>query len=187
MGYSRNFGFRSFENIVRDARSRIPPNSDALWVLGTALVVDTANQGLVRKPTDGEAPHPGCGVLVYEHIQYKGDDPFLVGAVDKDTVPAGEFVQAVRGNGTKIWLRNTDDATTYDGRARTGRTMIVTPGNPAATPPTEDEPTDVATILGSYLTPTADGTWRVGTAANGWLWVEQVTAESGLAECRLTF
>jgi hypothetical protein len=173
MGYSRNFGFRSFENIVRDARSRIPHDSEDTWVLGTALVVDTENQGLVRKPEAGEAPHPGCGVLVYEHIQFKGFDPHMVTGSDLDTVRPGEYVQVVRGNGTKIWLRNTDSKTMYDGASRAAREMI--------------DLGDAETLLGEYLTPTTDGTWEVGSAADGWLWVEQFDAETGLAECRFTF
>lgn len=182
MGYSRNFGFRSFENIVRDGRSRIPRDSEDLWVLGTAVEVDTANQGFVTKPTGG-APSPGCGVLVYEHIQYKGDDPSLVNPNDKDTVPVGEMVQVVRGNGTKIWLKNTDDRPLYDGRPVSGRQMIVGADDGAGG--TTD--VDFSTLVGEYLTPNAEGFWEVGDAATGWLWVEQADADAQLAECRLTF
>ena len=173
MGYTRNFGFRSFENIVRDGRNAIPLDSEATWVIGTAVVVDAANQGKVAKPdagTDPVAPSPAAGVLVYEHIQYKGDDPYLVNPADKDTVPVGEFVQIVRGNGTKIWLKNTEDKPLYDRRNVPGRTMVA-----------------AAAVLGDYLTPDADGFWEVGDAANGWLWIEQVDADTGLFECRLTF
>ena len=183
MGYSRNFGFRSFENIVRGARNAIPRDSEDLWVIGTAVVVDADAQGYVRKPTATEAPHPGCGILVYETIQYKGDDPYLVNPVDKDTVPLGEYVQVVRGNGVKIWLKNTDDRPLYDGRQVTGRDMVFTDESVAT------EGFDIAGVpaLGEYLTPNADGFWEVGTSANGWLWVEQVDADSGLVEARLTF
>lgn len=175
MGYTRNFGFRSFENIVRDGRNAIPLDSEDTWVIGTAVVVDTDNQGKVAKPdtvggTAAVAPNPGCGVLVYEHIQYKGDDPYLVNPADKDTVPVGEYVQLVRGNGTKIWLKNTEDKAKYSGSPVPGRQMV-----------------DPAAVLGDYLTPDADGFWEVGDATNGWLWIEQLDADSGLFECRLTF
>ena len=183
MGYSRNFGFRSFENIVRGARNAIPRDSEDLWVIGTALVVDTDAQGYVRKPTDSEAPHPGCGVLVYEFIQYKGDDPYLVNPADKDEVPAGEYVQVVRGNGVKIWLKNTEDRPLYDGRPVTGRSMVLEESVGGS----GDFDTAVVPAAGAYLTPIDDGFWQVGTAADGWLWVEQADADSGLVEARLTF
>ena len=182
MGYSRNFGFRSFENIVRGARNAIPRDSEDLWVIGTALKVDADAQGYVSKPDKAEAPHPGCGILVYEFIQYKGDDPYLINPADKDEVPLGEYVQVVRGNGVKVWLKNTEDRPLYDGRPVAGRNMIVdaTTGDPLAD--------FAATVtVGAYLTPNASGFWEVGSSANGWLWVEQVDADTQLVEARLTF
>lgn len=175
MGYSRNFGFRSFENIVRMARHRTPDSGDQ-WVIGYGVSVDPANPGRLRLATDGEAPNPGCGILLYEHIQYLGDDPYLVNPADKDTVPLNQYAQVVRGNGVKVWFKNTTDRALYDGRNLGGRALVA--GLSDATP---------TVAVGDYLTPAGDGTWREGTAANGWLYVEQLDAEADLVECRLTF
>lgn len=171
MGYSRNFGFRSFENIVRMARHRTPDSGSQL-VIGSPVEVDPANEGRLRQAGAALVPHPGCGILLYEHIQYQGDDPFLTTASDKDTVPLNSYAQIVRGNGVKVWFKNTEEKTLYDGRTQAARTMVAVGATPS---------------VGEYLTPAGDGTWQEGTAANGWLWIEQADFEGGFFECRLTF
>lgn len=181
MGYTRNFGMRSFENVVRNGRFRIPAaglTADAGQVngevlIGTAVILDPDNPGFVTRPGAAEAPGPHCGLVVYEHIQWKGTDPALTTSRDFETVPNGQYVQVMRGPGTKVWFKNTEDKTLYDGRSQPGRTLVAGLG---ATP---------TVAVGEFLTVTADGTFAEGTATNGWFLVEQVDGD--LVEARFTF
>lgn len=180
MGYTRNFGMRDFTNVVRQGRFRAPTDPvndngavDGLMLIGTAVKIDPAKPGFVRRPNADEVPGPHCGLIVYEHIQWKGTDPALTTPLDFETVPAGQFVQIMRGPGVKVWFKNTETKTLYDGRSQAGRTLVAGLG---ATP---------TVAVGDYLTVTADGTFDEGTADNGWFLVEQV--EGDLVECRFTF
>lgn len=182
MPYTRNFGMRSFENVVRAGRFRVPQTAEAtgagqvggLFLIGTAVRLDDANPGFLTRPGDSEAPSPLCGVVVYEHIQRMGSDPFTTTAQDFEVVPAGQYAQVMRGPGVKVWFKNTEAKTSYDGRAREGRSLV--DGLGGATPSIE---------VGDFLTVNADGTYKEGTAANGWFLVEQVQGD--LVECRFTF
>lgn len=174
MPYGRNFGFRSFENIVRDGRFRVPASGDP-WVIGTAVVVDEDGDKRLRRPTDSETPTQLCGLLVFEHITNRGVDPFLTTPSDFDTVPLNQYAQFVHGIGTKVWFKNTDTKTLYDGRTIESRTLVAGLG---ATP---------TVAAGDFLTADTDGTLKEGTSSNGWLVVEQVDATLGLVECRFTF
>lgn len=173
MSYTRNFGFRSFENIVRDGRHKTPSGSS--WLIGTAVCVDPDNAGDLKRPDAAQDPSQGCGILVYEHIQYQGVDPALTTYSDMETVPPKSYAQMVHGQGSKVWFKNTSDKDLYDGRTQTGQTLVAGVG---ATP---------SVVVGDYLTPAADGTWEEGTATNGWLYVEHVDNTTGVVECRLTF
>lgn len=181
MGYTRNFGVRDFTNIVRNGRFKTPAsfaagegtvNGEAL--IGTAVQLDPANPGTLKRPAANQEPDASCGIVVYEHIQWKGTDPALTASVDFETAPPNSYVQIVRGPGTKVWFNNTSDKELYDGRSQAGRTLVA--GVSQATP---------SVAVGDYLTPAADGTWQEGTAANGWFLVEQV--EGDRVECRFLF
>lgn len=181
MPYTRNFGMRSFENVVRAGRFRVPANNDAtgpgseggLFLIGTAVKLDSANPGFLTRPDAAEVPSPACGVVVYEHIQRMGVDPLTATAQDFEVVPAGQYAQVMRGPGVKVWFKNTESALSYDGRTRDGRALVDGLG---ATP---------TVSVGDFLTVKADGTYEAGTAANGWFLVEQVDGD--LVECRFTF
>lgn len=181
MPYTRNFGMRSFENVVRAARFRVPASASAegdgqeggLFLIGTAVKIDPDNPGFLKRPDANEAPSPACGVVVYEHIQRMGSDPFTTTALDFEVVPAGQFAQVMRGPGVKVWFKNNEDHTSYDGKTRQGRSIVDGIG---ATP---------TIAVGDFLTVKADGTYVKGTAENGWFLVEQVSGD--LVECRFTF
>lgn len=175
MAYSRNFGFRSFENIVRDGRNKVPATGNP-FLIGTAVTVDGTNT-LVR-PSANAAPTQLSGVVVYEHIQYQGTDPFLQSPNDAPytTVPLGRFAQMVHGIGVKVYFKNTADQPLYDGRIITGQSLVA--GLGIATP---------TIAVGDYLTPAADGTWVEGSSSNGWFLVEQVNNAAGLCEARFLF
>lgn len=188
MGYTRNFGMRSFENVVRNGRFRVPPagaanaipndagSVDGEVLIGTAVVIDPDNPGFVRRPTAGQAPGPHCGLVVYEHIQWKGTDPALTTSRDFETVPNGQYVQIMRGPGTKVWFKNTTAKTLYDGRSQPGRELVDADALSGATP---------SLTVGDYLTVTADGTFVEGTRDDGWFIVEQIDGDT--VECRFTF
>lgn len=169
MSYTRNFGFRSFENIVRDGRNKVPATGSP-YLIGTAVQVGAGN--VLVRPTAASAPTALSGIVVFEHIQYQGVDPFLISPQDFPftVVPLGRFAQMVHGVGVKVYFKNTADKPLYDGRTQPGATLVA--GTPA---------------VGDYLTPAANGTWAVGDATNGWLQVEHTVPSTGLYEARLTF
>ena len=185
MSYSRNFGFRSFENIVRDARFKAPADAgtpDLLWI-GEGIVVNQAAPGFVARAGAGEVVSPGCGIAVFEHITnaglggYNGIDMQLTSPQDVpfSSVPASRYVQSVHGIGVKVWHKNTATKVLYDGRSQTGRTPVAGLG---ATP---------TLIVGDYLTPDGSGGWKEASGGDGkWLWVEHINS-NGTVECRLTF
>lgn len=181
MPYTRNFGMRGFENVVRTARFRVPKTADAtgagqeggLFLIGTAVQIDPADPGFLKRPDANQEPDPSCGIVVYEHIQRMGSDPYTTTAQDFEVVPAGQYAQVMRGPGVKVWFKNTDEAVSYDGKTRSGRDLVAGLG---ATP---------TVAVGDFLTVAADGTYVEGTAANGWFLVEQVSGD--LVECRFTF
>ena len=181
MAYSRNFGFRSFENIVRDGRFRVPKTGTP-WMIGTPVQVDPAAPGFLRRPAAAAAPTPLSGIVLFEHINKFGVDTDLVTTSDEpfNLVPLGNYAQMIHGIGTKVWFKNTTDKPLMDGRVQAGRTLVNTTG----------------LAIGSYLTVADDdgagagttgSTWTVGTAANGWLIVEQYNPSTGLVEARFTF
>jgi hypothetical protein len=166
MSYSRNFGMRSFENIVRDARFRTPVGSTIL--IGSPIMIDPAAPGFVKAATSAAPVGSGCGVAVYEHIIPAGVDPVLadLSAYPFTTVPANQYVQMVHGPGTKVWFKNTAAHTGYDGRVRLAGTLILGSVN-------------ISTLLpGDGLTPNGDGTYKKanGTTDAVWLTIEQVNA-----------
>jgi hypothetical protein len=172
MSYSRNFGMRSFENVVRDGRFRVPKAGTPL-LIGSPVALDTANPGFLRLATAAEAPSPLTGVVVFEHIQFKGVDTFLTTNVDApfNRVPLGQYAQMMHGVGTKVWLKNTTTSALYDGRSQEGVTMYTGP-----------------VAVGDTLVPAGDGTYRVGADGEaGWLFVEQSNPDTGLVEARFNF
>lgn len=123
---TRNFGMRRFTNIVREGRFRAPAALNLR--LGTAIELDPASSsdpqevrqvaagGAIDNTLGGGGVVGTAGILWYEH-----DSQTYVGAAagvllqDFDTAPAGRMVQMIRGQGTKIWLRNTPVDTTEPG------------------------------------------------------------------------
>jgi hypothetical protein len=173
--YTRNFGFRSEVNIRRNARSRAP-RTGTPFRIGTAVVEDTANPGYLARPTAAAPPTPNSGIAIFEHIQARGIDPFLTTTQDDPfrDVPLGMYAQRIHGPGVKVWFRNTDDKALYDGRFQEGDVLVA--------------PADLTGVdVNDFLTPAGDGTWAIGTAADGWLQVTFVNRTSRLVEASFTF
>jgi len=174
MSYGRNFGMRSFENVVRVGRFRVPATGTPLRI-GEGVMLDPAAAGKLKVATAGVAAGANCGIVVFEHIQNKSDalvtnhdDPY-------DKVPLGVYAQMMRGPGAKVWFRNTAAKTLYDGRVRDAVEMV--------------DADLTALAIGSGLSPDGAGKW-VADATAPWLIIEQVNATSadvGLVEARFTF
>jgi len=175
MAYTRNFGFRSFENIVRSGRFRTP--ASGAIVIGAPVMLDSASAGRVKAATAGAAADGSAGVAVYEYILLQGVDAGLYGAGDLTTVPLGAYVQIVHGPGTKIWLRDTAAKTLYDGRSQ------------AAYTPFAGSITLGTLAIGAALTPDGAGKWKVanGTSDGNWLTVESVNTTTKVVEARFRF
>lgn len=179
MSYGRNFGMRSFENVVRDGRFRVPASGNPLMI-GEPVMLDPDNPGRLKKATEAAAPGPNCGIVVFEHIQNKSDALTLADDAPYNQVPLGVYAQMMHGAGAKVWFKNTQAKTLYDGRQRSSFSFVV----------------DTLTSLkpGDGLVPDGAGKWRktdgTSTADVGgtaWLTVEQVNPTTGLVEARLAF
>lgn len=175
MSYSRNFGMRSFENIVRNGRFRAPKTGD-LIVIGAPVSLDPATPGFFKAAAAAAAPNSASGIALFEHIQAKGVDTSLTSTHDEpfNKVPAGNYAQIIHGAGAKVWFKNTTDKTLYDGRTQTGGGLIAT---------------DIATLnIGDGLVPDGAGKFRVAaTGESAWLTIEQVNPSAGLVEARFEF
>jgi hypothetical protein len=175
MSYSRNFGIRSFENIVRSGRARTPAGSTL--VIGEPVILDSAAPGFLKQATAGVAANGAAGVVVYEHIQMQGIDAALNTTSDLNTIPGGRYAQRVHGAGAKVWFKNTAAKTLYDGRTLAAGALLASS-------------VDVSTLaIGAQLTPDGSGKYKVanGTTDGNWLTVEQVNSSTGLVEARFNF
>ena len=181
MSYSRYFGMRSFENVVRDARFRVPSTGTPIKI-GAPVMLDGANPGRLQAATEAAEPGPNCGLVIFEHIQNKSDALTTSYDAPYDQVPLGQYAQMMHGAGTKVWFKNQADKVLYDGRTQTGGTLL-------------DASVDLNTLTpGTGLVPAGNGTFRTtdGTATadvggTAWLVVEQVNPSTGVVEARLTF
>lgn len=169
MSYSRNFGMRSFENVVRIGRFRVPATGNPLKI-GEGVMADVANDGKLKRATAGVTPSANCGILVFEHIQNKSDA--LTTSYDSpyDSVPLGVYAQMIHGPGTKVWFKNTPLKTLYDGRQRAAFDFVALSG----------------LAIGDGISPDGNGGWSED-ASNPWLVVEQLNPTTGLVEARFTF
>lgn len=181
MSYGRNFGMRSFENVVRDGRFRVPATGNPLQI-GEPVMLDGANPGRLKKATEAVAPGQNCGIVVFEHIQNKEDALVTNHDAPYNLVPLGVYAQMIHGPGSKVWFKNTASKTLYDGRVRAAFTFVVAPADLADLDP------------GVGLVPDGAGKWRatdgsgtVDVGGTAWLVVEQVNPTTGLVEARFAF
>lgn len=176
MSYTRNFGMRTFENVVRVGRLKTPSTGNAINI-GASVTADPANPGLLKLAVADSRPGPLSGAAVYEHIQYQGVDPALTTNVDApfNVVPLGRYCQVVHGPGAKVWMKNTGAKTLYDGRVQAALTLVNLTG----------------VAVGDYLTPDGSGGWKEADLTtnphSGWLQVESVNATAGTVEARFVF
>ena len=187
MSYGRHFGMRSFENIVRDGRFRVPASGNPL-LIGAPVMLDASNAGYLKAATEATAPGQNCGLVVFEHIQNKSDalttnhdDPY-------NKVPLGVYAQMIHGPGAKVWFRNQPAKTLYDGRVRAAVTML-DDGSGGAMDLSTLAPGDALVPDGAGRFRKSDGTGSNLTTTGGlaWLRVEQVNTSTGLVEARFAF
>jgi hypothetical protein len=161
MSYSRNFGFRSFENIVRNARFRVPATGTPLKV-GAPVSIDGSAPGRLAAATEAAVPGPGNGIVLFEHILKTGVDTSVAVPEDFDFVPLDAYAQVVSGPGVKVWFKSA---------------LL-------------DAGVDIATDVdpGVGLVPNGAGKYRVtDTDEVSWFIVEQSNASTGVVEVRFTF
>lgn len=171
MGYSRNFGFRSFENVVRDGRFRTAAASS--HVIGAPVIIDASNAGYMKAATAGVEPDQGAGVVVYEHLLATDLKQTYS---DVNTVPGGAYAQIVRGPGAKVWFKNTAAKTMYDGSTQAAGGLLASSVNVGSL------------AIGAKLTPDGSGKFKVAGSSDGvWLTVTQVNASTGMVEARFEF
>jgi hypothetical protein len=176
MGYSRNFGMRSFENVVRDGRFRVPATGTP-FKIGAPVMLDAANAGRLKAATAAVTPSQNCGIVVYEHIQNKSDALTTTSDSPYNVVPLGQYAQMMHGPGAKVWFRTTADKTLYGGTVQAGDTLLAA-GIADMT----------GLAIGDGLTPDGAGKWRESTGAEVvWLVIEQVNPTTKLVEARFTF
>lgn len=184
MAYSRYFGMRSFENIIRDGRFRVPKTGTP-FKIGAPVMLDPANPGQLKAATNALAPGANAGVVIFEHIQNKSDALTTTYDAPYDQVPLGQYAQMVHGPGAKFWFKNVADKALYDGRTQVNGTLLAASVDVSALTP------------GTGLCPDGAGKYRVVADADGagagtalepaWLVVEQANPSTGLVEARLTF
>lgn len=184
MSYSRYFGMRSFENVVRDGRFRVPATGSP-FKIGAPVQLDPANPGRLKAAVAAAAPGPNCGVAIFEYIQNKSDALTTEFDSPYDQVPLGQYAQMMHGAGTKVWFKVVADKGLYDGRTQTGGSLLAAG-------------LDLSTLApGDGLCPDGAGRFREVADADGagagtalepaWLVVEQVNVTRGLVEARFTF
>ena len=183
MSYGRNFEFRVHphggERAGRYAVTADFPIGAPAKTTGSTNALGLAT---VAAADDGAPPVPGKnGIVVFEHINYNGDDPLLTTYSDKGDAPAGKAVQLVSGTDVKVVLRNTEDRTFLTVRDYEGRTMVAGLG---ATPTVS-----VGDYLEPHSTPSdSNGYWQeTSTLANAWLVVTKVDLSRGEVEARMLF
>lgn len=126
MSYTRNFGFRGFENIVRIGRYRTASELE----IGAAVVGVPAD-GTIAKADNTSEKDLG-GVLVYEHLNSAGHDPATFLPDDAHTAPSGAYAQIVHGPGVKVWMKNSATVTLLTGTAPAAGDYLA-PGSTAGT------------------------------------------------------
>lgn len=174
MSYSRYFGMRSFENVVRDARFRVPRDGDPMKI-GSPVQLDDDNPGQLMQAAAAAGPGANSGLLIFEHIQNKSDQLTTVYDSPYDQVPLGQYAQMMHGPGTKVWFMNVKAKVMYDGRLSNEGGLL-------------DDGLDVSTLKpGDGLVAAADGKFAKGAAADAWMIVEQANPSTGRVEARLTF
>lgn len=186
MAYTRNFGMRGFENIVRDGRFRVPRTGNP-FVIGSPVTLDPDNPGLLKQADAGQDAGQMCGVAIYEHITKRGEDPLLSSPTDGPYrfVPLGQYAQMMHGPGTKVWFKNTDDQLLYDGRSVEGGGLLAD-----SVITTLETITDGKSGLkpGMFLGAAANGQYAVvAAAADAWFVIEQANPSTGVVEARFTF
>lgn len=123
--YGLNFGFRRSDEqtSVREGRFKTPVGS-ALQ-MGSAVEIDPASAGYIKKSAANAAPVTGkSGLLVQEESNFFG----LFEVQDHDSLDLGiakadKYSIVWSGQGTKVWMRNTAAYSRF-GRTKAAVTVV---------------------------------------------------------------
>lgn len=181
MAYSRYFGMRSFENVVRDGRFRVP-STGTPFKIGAPVMLDPDNAGRLKAATEAVDPGQNCGLVVFEHIQNKADALTTQYDSPHDEVPLGQYAQMMHGAGTKVWFKNHAAKTMYDGRTQAAGTLLHSSVDLSTLKPGDGLVPD-----GGGLFRKTDGSATADVGGKAWLVVEQVNPTTGRVDARLTF
>lgn len=170
--YGLNFGFRRSDESVRvsEGRFRTPATGNAL-LIGTAVMIDTANAGYLKAAPANEPLVTGfSGLLVQEEVHFRGVydldlvDSFSLGIARKDRLSV-----VTSGPGVKIWLKNGASQSRIDGRSISAVNIWVTTG----------------VALGDYLGWNGTAWAKTTTAVEQWMRVTEVDTTAGYCEAVL--
>ena len=153
--YGLHFGFRRSDETmaIREGRQKVP--AAGTFLQGQPVTFDEANPGFVRATAPGEPAVTGwTGMLIQEEAWDRSIyQSTILETSDLSTVINGRLCTIWSGNGTKVWMKNTEAVTRADGR-------VVPAGGVADF--------DAAPVeVGSYLGAVAGGKWGVVGPANG--------------------
>lgn len=128
--YGLNFGFRRSAETMSRHEGRFKTPAGTAWRIGTAVEIDPAAPGFLKRSAAATEPLPGVhGLLVQEesHLRsiYQTDewDSFDLGVAKANQLSTMWF-----GAGVKVWFRNTAGATRIDGRVIPSVAMVVMTG-----------------------------------------------------------
>ncbi len=128
--YGLNFGFRRSDESMSRHEGRFKTPAGITWRLGTAVEIDPATPGYLKRSAADAVPLPGIhGLLVQEESHLRsiynseGWDSFDLGIAKPEQLSVVWF-----GAGTKVWFRNTAGSTRIDGRVIPSVAMVVMTG-----------------------------------------------------------
>ena len=171
--YGLNFGFRRSDEsmAIREGRQKTPVGVELLQ--GTAVEIDPANPGFMRQSAAGVTnPLSGYhGLLVQEDAHlFSIHEPMWRDTYQLGRTKPNKLSVIWSGKGTKVWFRNTQDESRFDGADYTGVQIVDLTG------------VDVGDGL------TWNGTrWAASAGADRWLTVTLVNTAAAYCEAVLDF
>jgi len=172
--YGLNFGFRRSDESGRNSEGRFKTPVSGAIRLGSAVEIDPASPGYLKKSAANAVPTPGKSGLLVQEENFIRNTYDVVGydSYDNGVALLDKLSVITYGTGTKVWFKNTGAETRADGRVITAVTMVTVAG----------------LIVGDYLG--WDGSKWVesdGDPTPNWMVVTNVDVDTGYVEAVLQF